>query len=226
VVVFEREKAHGERRRDWSILLHWGMPMFTKLLPESTIERLPEAICNPHLTFDEDVESVRAVNGKTGEQIFRNPTPGARPITRQRLRTVLLRDLEEADVIRWGQRLVNIEAGESGPVKLAFEDGSTHEADYVLGADGASSKVRELLFKGDESAKVQYSGFMFASVVAKYGDAEKVETFEKSHPVTTILFGEDSVGGFGSMSSFPTVPRPYIPLANEKKKYSDACRLP
>ncbi|KAL1841315.1 hypothetical protein VTJ49DRAFT_7152 [Mycothermus thermophilus] len=204
VAVFEREKYHGERLRDWTILIHWAMPLFTKLLPEHLVEKLPEALTNANLTFDASVESISAYNGVTGERLFTNPTPGARRVSRQRLRALLVKDLQDAGVIRWNKHLASLEEqGEDGPVKLSFEGGETYEADYVLGADGVASKVRELLFRGDEAAKPQYSGYYFATAIPKYGDAAKVDAVIKPHPVATIIFAKDSVGGCGVMHAHP-----------------------
>jgi len=36
------------------------MPLFKKLLPEHMAEKLPEALCNPDLNFDEKAESFPA----------------------------------------------------------------------------------------------------------------------------------------------------------------------
>jgi hypothetical protein len=197
-VVFEKALHIADRLRDWTILIHWAMPLFQKLLPEHLVERLPEALCNPALTLDEEAESLPVYNGETGELLFKNKLPGARRVSRQRLRALLAKDLDEAGIIRWGKRLAEFSHdGESGPVRLRFEDGSAFEADYVLGTDGSSSKVRELLFNGDEAARVQLSGFMFATAIVQYGDAAKVQAVLKAHPVAAITMATDSVGGCG-----------------------------
>jgi 2-polyprenyl-6-methoxyphenol hydroxylase-like FAD-dependent oxidoreductase len=176
------------------------MLLFKKLLPEPLVERLPEALCNPGLDFDEEAESLPVFNGETGELLFKNKIPGARRVSRQKLRSLLARDLDEAGIIRWGKQLAGFthnEEAEAGPVRLRFEDGTTYDADYVLGADGSSSKLRHLLFDGDEAARVQLSGFMFATAIAQYGDAAKVQAVLKTHPVAAITMARSSVGGCG-----------------------------
>lgn len=62
------------------------MTILAKLLPADSLSRLPEAICNPYLDFTPEVESLPAYNGLTGDLLFRSPTPGARRVSRQRLR--------------------------------------------------------------------------------------------------------------------------------------------
>lgn len=62
-------------------------------------------------------------------------------------------------VIHFGKRLANIEqSGEK--VTLSFGDGTTAEADAVVGCDGVKSKVREIMVGGEavEGAKCGYSG--------------------------------------------------------------------
>lgn len=176
------------------------MPLFKKLLPEHLIEKLPEALCNPDLKFDEESESLPVFSGETGELLFKNKVPGARRVSRQRLRGLLAHELDEAGIIRWGKRLAGFSHGEeseAGPVQLQFEDGTTYDANYVLGADGSSSKLRQLLFDKDEAARVQLSGFMFATAIVQYGDAAKVQAVLKTHPVAAITMSKSSVGGCG-----------------------------
>jgi 6-hydroxynicotinate 3-monooxygenase len=60
------------------------------------------------------------------------------------------------DSIHMGKRLVGLEDRESS-VRLIFSDGSSAEAEFVIGADGINSKVREIL-RGPEAAA--YSGWL------------------------------------------------------------------
>ena len=49
------------------------------------------------------------------------------------------------DIAHFRKRLVKLEDPPSGPIRLVFEDGSTAEADAVMGCDGVKSTVRRLL---------------------------------------------------------------------------------
>jgi 6-hydroxynicotinate 3-monooxygenase len=74
----------------------------------------------------------------------------------------LLLEAVDASSLRFDKRLVEVETA-SGFVKLAFEDGSTDEADIVVGADGVRSRVREVLVGLDRPeyvGKVAYRGFV------------------------------------------------------------------
>ncbi|KAK0652692.1 putative monooxygenase [Cercophora newfieldiana] len=197
VTVYDAETSLNARPRDWTIVLHWALPTFKKLLPPHILDNLPQAICNPNLDFTPEVECLPAINGKTGGPLFTSPMPGSRRVSRQRLRKVLAEGID----VQWGKKLVGLQpdANPDGPVVLSFEDGTSAAADYVLGTDGPGSKVRDLLFGGTEAGKVKPSGFLIATLIMKHGDKEKVEAVVKAHPVATVLMGSNSVGGIGVM---------------------------
>lgn len=82
---------------------------------------------------------------------------GSRPeVQRGDLRRILLNSLPP-ETIRWGQRLSHAELLGEGRHRLNFADGTTAEADLVVGADGAWSKVRPLL----SAAIPSYTGMAF-----------------------------------------------------------------
>lgn len=193
-VVFDRDPGPDARERDWTMLMHWALPMLTELLPEDILADLPQSFCNPHLEFNEEAESLPCYNALTGDVLFRSPTPGARRVSRQALRRLFTRGVD----IRWNKALSRLSKTEDGgAVVLEFEDGEKFEAEQVLGADGVSSKTRELL-AGAERARVQRSGFLFATGITQYGDAEKTEAILKTHPVAALMMGTSSVGAVGS----------------------------
>lgn len=62
-------------------------------------------------------------------------------IDRGQLRDLLLDSLQPGTV-HWGHTLRSVDGPAEGPRQLHFTDGTTIEADLVIGADGAWSKVR------------------------------------------------------------------------------------
>lgn len=169
------------------------MPVFEKLLPEEIVERLPTAVCNPHLKFNEELECLPCYNALTGDVLFKSPTPGARRVSRQKMRALLVDGLD----IHWGHALTGLSTStEDETINLQFNETQTFRAKYVVGADGARSFVRELLL-GPEAAQIKGSGFMFATGIAKYNDAANVEALVNAHPVAAIMMGSGPVGGVG-----------------------------
>lgn len=65
-------------------------------------------------------------------------------IDRGQLRDLLLNSLRPGTV-RWGHGLQAVSGPAEGPRQLHFTDGTTIEADLVIGADGAWSTVRRAL---------------------------------------------------------------------------------
>lgn len=197
VVIFDGEAHIDARPREWTIVLHWALPIMLSMLPDDVAAKLPRAICNPDLEFDANAESLPVYNGVTGDLMFASPMPGSRRIARRRLRAVLAEGLD----IQWGKKLQSIsgnEAGDSAPaLTLAFDDGTSAAADFVLGADGASSRVRNIVVGDAEKARSTPSGLLFATAIVNYGDEEKVKTVVNTHPVAAAMMGTDAVGGCG-----------------------------
>ncbi|MEV5276697.1 NAD(P)/FAD-dependent oxidoreductase [Streptomyces sp. NPDC051994] len=81
----------------------------------------------------------------------------ARPeIDRGQLRDLLVRSLS-AGTIQWGRNLASVSGPAEGPRTLTFTDGTTVEADLVIGADGAFSRVRAAV----SPATPRYTGVSF-----------------------------------------------------------------
>ncbi|MGC5364306.1 FAD-dependent oxidoreductase [Streptomyces sp. DT24] len=97
-------------------------------------------------------------------------------IDRGRLRDLLLESLRPGTV-RWGQALDTISGPADGPRRLRFADGTTTEADLVIGADGAFSRVRRAV----SPAKPRYTGVSFLE--AWFSDVEN------RHPDIAELVG-------------------------------------
>ncbi|MFF9768293.1 FAD-dependent oxidoreductase [Streptomyces sp. NPDC014636] len=96
----------------------------------------------------------------SGKLLFHHvPEEGERfkpEIDRGHLRDLLLDSLHPGTV-RWGHALKEVGGPADGPRTLHFTHGVTAEADLVIGADGAWSKVRRAI----SSAAPEYSGVSF-----------------------------------------------------------------
>ncbi|MYW11927.1 NAD(P)-binding protein [Streptomyces sp. SID2563] len=119
----------------------------------------------------------------TGTIVFHHvPEEGERfkpEIDRGALRDLLLNSLKPGTV-RWGHTLRSVEGPTNGPRQLHFADGTAIEADLVIGADGAWSKVRRAV----SDATPEYTGVSFLE--AWFHDVDN------QHPEIAELVGQGS----------------------------------
>ncbi|MFJ6833025.1 FAD-dependent oxidoreductase [Streptomyces sp. NPDC091209] len=101
-------------------------------------------------------------------------------IDRGQLRDILLDSLKP-DTVRWGHKLTRTEALGNGTHRLRFADGTSTEADLVIGADGAWSQVRPLL----SDATPLYTGVTFVEAGLDDADAR--------HPRLAALTGNGTM---------------------------------
>ncbi|WP_234377181.1 NAD(P)/FAD-dependent oxidoreductase [Streptomyces sp. TP-A0356] len=98
-------------------------------------------------------------------------------IDRGQLRTMLFEHLEPGTV-RWGHKLLQVTPIGDGTHHLEFANGARVQADLVIGADGAWSKVRPLL----TDAAPQYLGVCFLDV--------RFDDVDTRHPEIAALVGD------------------------------------
>ncbi|KAK5988270.1 FAD-dependent urate hydroxylase-like protein [Cladobotryum mycophilum] len=75
---------------------------------------------------------------------------------RAKVQKALLKELKAQGIVTYfGKKLVSLKENEA-IVEMQFEDGTTAGANFVIGADGVHSRVRDLIM----DVKMDYSGFM------------------------------------------------------------------
>ncbi|QEU96805.1 FAD-dependent oxidoreductase [Streptomyces kanamyceticus] len=116
-------------------------------------------------------QQMRVMDGGSGRILFDAVPPEAETvegnpeIDRGQLRALLLESLEPGTV-RWDHKLTRVEPLGDGTHRLHFADGTTVDADLVVGADGAWSRVRRQL----SGATPGYTGVTF--VETGFDDAD------------------------------------------------------
>ncbi|MFJ3415169.1 FAD-dependent oxidoreductase [Streptomyces sp. NPDC086082] len=136
-------------------------------------------------------EQMRLV-ARDGGIVFDSAPPedgrGNPEIDRGQLREILLNSLAP-HTIRWGHKLERAEPIGDGRHRLHFAHGDTAEADLVIGADGAWSRVRRLL----SDAVPVYTGVTFVETGLEDADARHPELAELAGNGTMMAL-DDNLG--------------------------------
>lgn len=105
-------------------------------------------------------------------------------IDRAHLRNLLIDSLDDG-TIKWGKKMKEIKE-HSDSIEIFFEDGTSTEADYLVGADGAWSKVRAHL----TDIKPEYSGVTFVDMTLIDLDSKSPDLSKLVRQGTLFAFDE------------------------------------
>ena len=113
-------------------------------------------------------------------------------IHRAKVQKVLLEEAKAQGIeISFGMKLIDLKEEDTG-VKLTFANGQTAEADFVVGADGAYSKVRPHVVQ----CELNYSGFM--GIIGM-----KIDKHTLRHSAKTTHFPNFCYGRTGFVAMMP-----------------------
>ncbi|MGW3017407.1 FAD-dependent oxidoreductase [Streptomyces longwoodensis] len=174
VTVYDRDPGPGARNQGGTLDLHADNGQVA--LREAGLLDAFFELARP------EGQEMRLLDPTGALLAHRRPGPGElfKPeIDRGRLRDLLLGSLRPGTV-HWGHALRRISGPAAGPRTLHFADGTTAEADLVIGADGAYSRVRP----GVSPAVPAYTGVSFLE--AWFSDVED------RHPDLAELVGQGS----------------------------------
>lgn len=99
-------------------------------------------------------------------------------IARQALRSVLLEQLGDQDLVQWNHQLIDFTESEDGAVDLTFQVGHDRKhakADLVVGADGIRSAVRKQLI-GEQNTPLRYLGCIVILGICPLSDLDGMES--------------------------------------------------
>jgi 2-polyprenyl-6-methoxyphenol hydroxylase-like FAD-dependent oxidoreductase len=142
VAVYERDESASSRVQGFRIHIDpQGSTALHECLPPhlwKIFEATQGVFSRGFTLVTEELQELLRLHddGASGERIAVH-----RSISRNTLRRVLLAGLGES--AHFDKRFVRYEEMESGRYRLLFEDGSSGEADVVIGADGVNSRVRQ-----------------------------------------------------------------------------------
>ena len=176
--VFEGEAFSSARSQGWSLDMHPDTGQYA-------IERAGLTAEFKRVARYDDQES--RIYDKHGALQFADTDVSGkdRPeMDRGQLRQMLLDSLPDG-VVRWDHALSTVEPQEDGTLTLVFKNGTREPFDFVVGADGAWSRVRPLL----SDAKPIYSGVSFVELGIDDADAR--------HPEVAALVGRGLMFALG-----------------------------
>ncbi|MGW3274781.1 FAD-dependent oxidoreductase [Streptomyces kronopolitis] len=139
VTVFEREAATGARPQGGSLDIHGGTGQVA-LRAAGLLDRF-RALARPEDQVWRVVDPVTAAVLPLSGPQHDDDSP---EIDRGQLRGLFLDSLT-ADTVRWGRAATGATPLGDGTWRLRLDDGTTEDADLVVGADGAWSRIRPAL---------------------------------------------------------------------------------
>jgi 2-polyprenyl-6-methoxyphenol hydroxylase-like FAD-dependent oxidoreductase len=144
VRVFERDRTPTDRLHGYRLhISETGNRALQACLPAENFARFVQAsaVSNTAVTFlDSKLKRLLQIDIPP---VDRMSPASERPISRIALRKILLEGLE--DIVVFDKTFVAYEAAPRGRVTVRFQDGTTATGDIVVGADGASSRVKSQL---------------------------------------------------------------------------------
>lgn len=216
--VYEQEKTPDARSQGGSLDLHTESGLLAMetagLMEQFNAKARPEG------------EQFRILD-KTGKVFLDHDAavegaPQRPEIDRTDLRAILLASLEEG-TIQWGRKLAAVVNGGADHHTLVFEDGAREEADIVIGADGAWSKVRALLTDMVPS----YSGITMVDICIRNADERYPHLGKLTGNGLTCMLSPDR--GLMPQRNSNGVIRTYVSLRVEKewaqKEFAAALRV-
>lgn len=118
-------------------------------------------------------------------------------ITRVALHRVIVERAEHQGIpVHYNKRLVSIDDQPNQPIVVHFADGSRAEGDFIVGADGIRSQVRQAVMP--EAPKPVYTGLVAPGGFSPYiGDAS---FGPRSSQRTHFIFGQNGFFGYFDVS--------------------------
>ncbi|KAI1323139.1 FAD binding domain-containing protein [Xylariaceae sp. FL0255] len=139
--IFERDTSFTTRGVGWGLTLHWSLDPLRSLIPDDLVEDLPYAYADRIAVEKGILAKAPYYDLTTGARIAETKSDALKVrVTRDRLRHLLAKGLD----IQWGKSFHSFQ-DDGDSVTVTFDDGGKRTGRLLVGADGASSRVRRAL---------------------------------------------------------------------------------
>ena len=183
--VFEAEEGHTYRPREWTMIIHWSLPLLQKLLPVHLSDRIKQdASVDPSLDYNEYPNNmIRIYDGRTGQVLKDLPNEfGSLRVSRRKLRRLCSEGID----VQYGHVVHSVDYNSDHEVTATFTNGSKATGSMLIGADGVQSTVRECLF-GRGNAAATSMPLAHVNTTFKYATAEQALHARSAHPVWSLM---------------------------------------
>lgn len=92
--IYERDPSADCRGGGWGLAIHWALDVLLELLPEHLREQIPQTNVDPDALVEGKIGRFPFFNLVTGDTMFENVNEKRVRLQRQRLRNLMLSDLD------------------------------------------------------------------------------------------------------------------------------------
>ncbi|WDF48740.1 NAD(P)/FAD-dependent oxidoreductase [Chryseobacterium sp. KACC 21268] len=155
--IYERDNSFNERSQGYGLTLQQA----SKAIEGFGISKLEKGVVSTrHLVHTPDGKVVAEWGMRKWLQNSEKQTPKKTNIhiARQSLRSAFIEQLGGIDKIKWGHQLIDFNETQDGKIDLNFQvngESTIEKADFIVGADGIRSAVRNILI-GEEISPLRY----------------------------------------------------------------------
>ncbi|KAK2614020.1 hypothetical protein N8I77_000881 [Diaporthe amygdali] len=198
--IFERDGFMNSRSNEWTMAIHWALPLLQKVLPDDIFAKVSDIACNPTVGIHSGLYPI--IHGETGNLITGVPYENGLRVPRSKMRNLSAEGIN----VEYGKLLSNVIFPEDGGVIAHFADGTTVHGSMIIGADGPRSKLREIAVGNAEDAATTKFQIFHTNMTVCYNDADKALFVRKQYPTSYLALSEKSFHAFQSISSMPDGP--------------------
>ena len=90
--IVEKDTSLNSRSNEWTMAIHWALPLLEGILPHDLWTKFPELACNPQLGIHSGLYPI--IQGETGDLITGVPYQNGVRVPRSRMRALCAEGLD------------------------------------------------------------------------------------------------------------------------------------